>query len=75
VIYRLGASWSHPWILGAAGYNIRWLLRAMVRLGLSAILSRPIFLAILAASLRMNPFNRLHSAAGLSFGMTAGRVG
>ena len=61
-------------VLCAAGYNIRWLLRAMVRLGLSALLLRPIFLLILAAILRANPFNRLHPATGLSFGTTAGGV-
>lgn len=59
-------------VLCAAGYNIRWLLRAMVRLGLSALLLRPIFLLILAAILRANPFNQLHPATGLSFGTTAG---
>lgn len=58
-------------VLCAAGYNIRWLLRAMVRLGLSALLLRPIFLLILAPVLRANPFNQLHPAMGLSFGTTA----
>lgn len=61
-------------VLCAAGYNIRWLLRAMVRLGLTALLLRPIFLLILAPILRANPFNQLHPAMGLSFGTTAGCV-
>jgi len=53
-------------VLCAAGYNLRWLLRAMVRLGLAALLLRPLFLALLAALLRVNPFHRLHPAAELS---------
>jgi transposase, IS5 family len=36
-------------VLCAAGYNLRWLLRAMLRLGLKALLLRPLFLALLAA--------------------------
>jgi IS5 family transposase len=39
-------------VLCAAGYNIRWLMRAMVRLGLKALFLRPIFLVLLAAILR-----------------------
>jgi IS5 family transposase len=35
-------------VLCAAGYNIRWLMRAMVRLGLKALLLRPQFLMLLA---------------------------
>ena len=35
-------------VLCAAGYNIRWLMRAMVRLGLKAFLLRPEFLRLLA---------------------------
>lgn len=35
-------------VLCAAGYNLRWLLRAMVRLGLKARLLRPEFIAWLA---------------------------
>ena len=36
-------------VLCAAGYNLRWLLRAMVRLGLSAAFLRPLFLLLLIA--------------------------
>jgi len=60
-------------VLCAAGYNLRWLLRAMVRLGLKALLLRPIFLALLAALLRANPFQQVHPAAGLSRGGCGGR--
>ena len=61
-------------VLCAAGYNLRWLLRAMVRLGLSALLLRPLFLTILAAILRANPFQRIQPAAGSSLGLAAGGV-
>jgi len=33
-------------VLCAAGYNLRWLLRAMVRLGLKAVLLRPMLLTL-----------------------------
>jgi len=36
-------------VLCATGYNLRWLLRAMVRLGLKAIFLRSLWLALLAA--------------------------
>ena len=36
-------------VLCAAGYNLRWLLRAMVRLGLSAAFMRSLFRWLLAA--------------------------
>jgi IS5 family transposase len=39
-------------VLCAAGYNLRWLLRAMVRLGLKAFFLRPRFLCLLAAIVR-----------------------
>ena len=48
------------------GYNLRWLLQAMVRLGLTALLLRPLFLALLVAILRANPFQRIHPASELS---------
>jgi IS5 family transposase len=35
-------------VLCAAGYNLRWLLRAMARLGLSALFLRPILAGLLA---------------------------
>lgn len=43
-------------VLCAAGYNLRWLLRAMVRLGLRALLLRPGFLARWARFLASPPF-------------------
>ncbi len=36
-------------VLCAAGYNLRWLLRAMLRMGLKALLLCPVFLAWLSA--------------------------
>ncbi|GAB1392577.1 IS5-like element IS1478 family transposase [Rhodocyclaceae bacterium] len=39
-------------VLCAAGYNLRWLMRAMVRLGLKALLLRLYFLAAVAALTR-----------------------
>jgi hypothetical protein len=60
-------------VLCAAGYNLRWLLRAMVRLGLTALLLRPLFLALLAAILRANPFRRIQ-ALGFSFDFASGGV-
>ena len=39
-------------VLCAAGYNLRWLLRAMVRLGLKGLLLRPEFVGLLAAILQ-----------------------
>jgi IS5 family transposase len=60
-------------VLCAAGYNLRWLLRAMVRLGLTALLLRPLFLALLATILRANPFQRIQ-APRFSFDFTSGGV-
>ncbi len=40
-------------VLCAAGYNIRWLMRAMLRLGLKALLLRPDFVRLLAAMARI----------------------
>lgn len=61
-------------VLCAAGYNLRWLLRAMVRLGLKALLLRPIFVALLAAFLRANPLRQAHPVTGLSLGVAGGGV-
>jgi IS5 family transposase len=61
-------------VLCAAGYNLRWLLRAMVRLGLTALLLRPLFLACLAALLRANPLQRRYPATALRFDFAAGGV-
>ena len=35
-------------VLCATGYNLRWLLRAMVRLGLKAVFLRPVLLMLMA---------------------------
>ena len=35
-------------VLCAAGYNLRWLMRAMLRLGLKALFLRPLLLALIA---------------------------
>lgn len=40
-------------VLCAAGYNLQWLLRAIIRLGLKALLLRPPFLLLLAAIVRI----------------------
>jgi IS5 family transposase len=63
-------------VLCAAGYNLRWLLRAMVRLGLKALLLRPILLALLAGFLRANSLQRLYPAtvSALPFDFAAGGV-
>jgi len=43
-------------VLCAAGYNLRWLMRAMIRLGLKALLLRPSFWTTLVAILRGEVF-------------------
>jgi IS5 family transposase len=54
--HRMDRCWQHGElgdalhaVLGAAGYNLRWLMRAMVRLGRRALLLRPNFLPLIAA--------------------------
>jgi IS5 family transposase len=59
-------------VLCAAGYNLRWLLRAMARLGLKALLLRPIFVALLAAFLRANPLRQAHPGQGFRLGLLVG---
>ena len=61
-------------VLCAAGYNLRWLLRAIVRLGLKALLLRPLFLALLAAIGRTMRDNQLRQAPALAFGAITGGV-
>jgi IS5 family transposase len=39
-------------VICAAGYNLRWLLRSMVRLGLKVLLLRPVFEMLMAEILR-----------------------
>lgn len=59
-------------VLCAAGYNLRWLLRAMLRLGLSALLLRPVFVRLLAQILRGIPCAKSYPATaalrGCGFG-------
>jgi transposase, IS5 family len=59
-------------VLCAAGYNLRWLLRAMVRLGLKALLLRPVFLTLMATVLRAislsNPYPATVALRGWDFG-------
>ena len=61
-------------VLCAAGYNLRWLLRAMVRLGLKALLLRSLFLALLAEIGRTIRADQLLQATALSFGGITGGV-
>ena len=59
-------------VLCAAGYNLRWLLRAMVRLGLKALLLPPGFLALLAVILRTRPSPVIYPASPLGMLMVNG---
>lgn len=58
-------------VLCAAGYNLRWLLRAMVRLGLKALLLRPQWVARWVAWLRVNPLPHVHSMMGRLLGVVS----
>jgi IS5 family transposase len=49
-------------VLCAAGYNLQWLLRAIVRLGLKGLLLRPQFVALLAMILRFMPLPTMIAA-------------
>ncbi|MDD2943783.1 MAG: hypothetical protein PHC51_12560, partial [bacterium] len=58
-------------VLCATGYNLRWLLRAVVRLGLKATFLRPVLLALMALIYRdqhrhhsLNPNFRLLEVRG-----------
>ena len=51
-------------VLCAAGYNLRWLMRAMLRLGLAATLLRPLLLCLLGAMLGALLPARFHTATG-----------
>lgn len=56
-------------VLCAAGYNLRWLLRAMVRLGLKALLLRPQWVARWVAWLRVNLLPHVHLTMGCLLGV------
>jgi IS5 family transposase len=49
-------------VLCAAGYNLRWLLRAMMRLGLKALLLRPQFLALFRLIVRVSTSVKIAAA-------------
>jgi IS5 family transposase len=60
-------------VLCAAGYSLRWLVRALVHPGVTALLLRPVFLALLTAILQANPLRRIQ-ALGFSFDFASGGV-
>jgi len=62
-------------VLCAAGYNLRWLLRAMVRLGLKAFFLRSLFLQLVAAIRHAIHFGRPSPISVASPGVVAGGVG
>ena len=61
-------------VLCAAGYNIRWLMRAMARLGLKALSLCLQFLKRLAALMREMPFNKPYPATVTLHGWRCGCV-
>ena len=54
-------------VLCAAGYNLRWLLRAMVRMGLSASFLRSWFRLLAATLSRTLPVAEFHKPTALAF--------
>ena len=54
-------------VLCATGYNLRWLLRATVRLGLKAIYLRQLLLALLASIFRKESRERTHYQPTFTF--------
>jgi hypothetical protein len=54
-------------VLCATGYNLRWLLRAMVRLGLKAVFLRSLWLALWAVISGNEPRRAVRHAPGLAF--------
>lgn len=61
-------------VLCAAGYNIRWLMRAMVRLGLKALLLRPDFMQLLASLARTMSLGKSYPVASSQPGWEFGGV-
>lgn len=64
-------------VLCAAGYNLRWLMRAMVRLGLKALLLRPqfgafwaIYMRLSSGSATLSTFLRCRGRPRMAFGAT-----
>ena len=62
-------------VLCAAGYNLRWLLRAMVRLGLKGFLLRSLLLQLVAAIRHAIDFGRPSPTSVGSLGVVSGGVG
>lgn len=62
-------------VLCAAGYNLRWLLRAMLRLGLKALFLRPLFLSLLALILHRGSLTRICPAPHGSNAVATGACG
>jgi len=54
-------------VLCATGFNLRWLLRAMVRLGLKAVFLRSLWRALLAAISKDKARRDACRAPGLAF--------
>jgi hypothetical protein len=71
---RLSTATGHVLLQDLTPKFYSWLLWAMVRLGLKALLLRPLFVALLAAFLRVNPLQKVHPAMGLSLGVVDGGV-
>lgn len=61
-------------VLCAAGYNLRWLMRAMVRLGLKALFLRLQFMAFLSTILTGNSAGTFPSASLAVAGINVGSV-
>ena len=53
-------------VLCATGYNLRWLLRAMVRLGLKAVFFRSLWLALWAVISGNEPRRAVRHPPGLA---------
>ena len=54
-------------VLCATGYNLRWLLRAMIRLGLTAFYLRPLLLALSSAVSGIESRGRAYYAPTFTF--------
>jgi len=77
--HRMDRCWFHGTlgdalhaVLCAAGYNLQWLLRAITRLGLKALLVRLEFMALLTAVLRFSAALKINPASRLSTRLPCG---
>lgn len=62
-------------VLYAAGYNVRWLMRAMLCLDLKILILHPLFLALLATiarTMRVDQFRQLPALSSVTSGSGAG---